>query len=465
MYMKNFTLLTLLIAFCFATALQTSAQTVVLYKDRTDANSAIWPASAYKTWSVTFTGGLLSMQSPLSLDDFNNNGLTYGVGLSVRKQIGHLVGLEFTGLTGGKLTGNGLRRTNQNFFVYPQDYNNYVTDFKFEGSVNAIVNLGAISFVRTQRQPVMFFGSAGIGLTSYEATSFYADGRRFEIGTEEKTKEFFSLGGGARVYVSNTVDFLFGFKQNFIATDRFDNTEINDNRDKYFFLNTGITLKIGSKDKNAIEWTNPVNRLGVDKGLEGRVAKLEGRVDNLERDSDGDGVSDFFDKEPNTPPGAIVDGAGRTLRIAIDTDGDGIPDFIDRCPNEAGLKEFGGCPSESAKPKNESNLSQRIEFDVNSAKIRTSAYSALDQVVAMLQKDQKSFVRIIGHTDNTGTERVNIKLSVNRAISVRSYLVSKGISASRIEVAGYGFERPVASNSNADGRQRNRRVEFMIFEK
>ena len=73
-------------------------------------------------------------------------------------------------------------------------------------------------------------------------------------------------------------------------------------------------------------------------------------------------------------------------------------------------------------------------------------------------------VRIIGHTDNRGSDAINNPLSVNRAASTRDYLVDRGVQASRISIDGRGSREPVADNSTASGRAMNRRVEIFVAE-
>ena len=72
-------------------------------------------------------------------------------------------------------------------------------------------------------------------------------------------------------------------------------------------------------------------------------------------------------------------------------------------------------------------------------------------------------LKLAGYTDNVGPTNVNLKLSQDRAQAVKSYLVSKGVSPSRIEATGYGRENPIASNSTPEGRKQNRRVEFELY--
>ena len=70
--------------------------------------------------------------------------------------------------------------------------------------------------------------------------------------------------------------------------------------------------------------------------------------------------------------------------------------------------------------------------------------------------------KIEGHTDSTGSAATNTELSLRRAITVRDYLIGQGVPAPRIDVDGFGPDRPVADNSTADGRARNRRVEIVL---
>ena len=85
----------------------------------------------------------------------------------------------------------------------------------------------------------------------------------------------------------------------------------------------------------------------------------------------------------------------------------------------------------------------------------------LDNVIQRLKNFPDVRVRIVGHTDNTGTERYNSNLSMRRAESVKRYLVAKGIAANRLETAGRGDHEPIASNETEEGRAQNRRIEFV----
>ena len=104
-----------------------------------------------------------------------------------------------------------------------------------------------------------------------------------------------------------------------------------------------------------------------------------------------------------------------------------------------------------------------IYFDSGSATLKQSSFSVLDDVADLLRENGEVRVEISGHTDSDGSASYNQDLSRRRAESVRSYLVQKGISASRLTTVGYGESQPVASNSTADGKAQNRRIEFRVL--
>jgi OOP family OmpA-OmpF porin len=103
-----------------------------------------------------------------------------------------------------------------------------------------------------------------------------------------------------------------------------------------------------------------------------------------------------------------------------------------------------------------------IEFESGQAVIRPSGLQILDEMAAALLKVKGKKVEVIGHTDNTGLRESNLALSLARAEAVRTYLAGKAIDTAMISVSGQGPDRPVADNASADGRARNRRIEFRV---
>ena len=105
---------------------------------------------------------------------------------------------------------------------------------------------------------------------------------------------------------------------------------------------------------------------------------------------------------------------------------------------------------------------RNVLFDTSSAVILESSFSELNELVGYLKRNKDKKIDISGHTDNVGSDAANQKLSDARAKSVMSYLVTNGIEESRMTAIGFGEEKPVDSNDTFEGRQKNRRVEFII---
>ena len=173
--------------------------------------------------------------------------------------------------------------------------------------------------------------------------------------------------------------------------------------------------------------------------------------------SDGDGVPDYLDKCPGTPSGVKTDPDG----CPLDADGDGVPDYLDKCPNTAaGAKvDKNGCP-----PAGDTlAIVTNVNFDFDSAKIRSDSESKLNRVVSILKANPSVRVRVEGHTDSTGPEKYNLGLSYRRAEAVKGYLEGNGVAGNRLSVVGFGETKPLVANRTRAGRAVNRRVEFKVL--
>jgi len=113
-------------------------------------------------------------------------------------------------------------------------------------------------------------------------------------------------------------------------------------------------------------------------------------------------------------------------------------------------------PTESVFVK----LSEHVTFDFDKTNLKSEFYPVLDQIASELIKSKMNVI-ILGHTDMVGTYDYNMKLSVNRAKAVHDYLVSKGVDRNQLTIQGQGFSQPLTDNNTVEGRQQNRRVEFI----
>ena len=201
-------------------------------------------------------------------------------------------------------------------------------------------------------------------------------------------------------------------------------------------------------------------------------------------DTDADGIADIDDKCAGTKTGYKVDETGcpfdndkdglineedlcpevagiLAFKGCPDTDGDGVSDLTDRCPNVKGTIENKGCP-EIAKVDFQriTVIASKIYFETASAKLKLISNSQLDDLAEILKRNEAVNLTIEGHTDNVGDDAYNMTLSQQRTESVRDYLISKGISATRLTAIGYGETKPVDDNKKAAGKAKNRRVEL-----
>jgi outer membrane protein OmpA-like peptidoglycan-associated protein len=108
------------------------------------------------------------------------------------------------------------------------------------------------------------------------------------------------------------------------------------------------------------------------------------------------------------------------------------------------------------------NVPSDFSFDVGRAAIKPQMRPVLDQFAQGLDPTMR--VRVVGHTDSTGSDAINNPLSVDRAQSVRDYLAGRGVAPTRVETEGHGAREPVADNSSDAGRAQNRRVEIFLRE-
>lgn len=103
-----------------------------------------------------------------------------------------------------------------------------------------------------------------------------------------------------------------------------------------------------------------------------------------------------------------------------------------------------------------------VTFDVDRSEIKPRFMDVLDSVSLVVKEFNKTLIDVVGHTDSTGNDDYNMRLSQRRADSVASYLIRTGVLSDRIATRGYGETRPVASNQTAAGREQNRRVEITL---
>lgn len=181
-------------------------------------------------------------------------------------------------------------------------------------------------------------------------------------------------------------------------------------------------------------------------------------------DRDEDGIVDTEDACPDVAGVAHDDPAKNGC--PADRDNDGIADSEDACPDVAGVQsddpQLNGCPPVKVTEK-AIEITEQVHFEFGLATLRSESDSTLKSIAKALRDNpdiQK--LSIEGHTDERGSDALNLNLSRARAEAVRAWLVAHGIEAERLSTKGFGKTRPIADNATDEGRERNRRVEFNI---
>jgi outer membrane protein OmpA-like peptidoglycan-associated protein len=191
-------------------------------------------------------------------------------------------------------------------------------------------------------------------------------------------------------------------------------------------------------------------------------------------DRDGDGVPEADDACPDQPGVAAHRGC---VPPPPDQDQDGTPDADDACPDQPGVSAHRGCPppvveapAEPEPPraileKQRIRITGTIEFETGSFRLRPGSTPLIASVAeVMLKHPEIRRLRVEGHTDDVASQKLNQRLSEQRARAVVDQLVRMGVQRKRLTAVGYGSSQPVEPGSTPEARARNRRVEFTIID-
>lgn len=417
-----------------------------------EGTSPLGPATQYRTWSIGVGAGVTSLQNIAKLNNGGYDKLDWNLGYSayIKKQISPSFGIKAT-YFGGKTSG------------YTADDKQTGFETKTPWSVALSGEfLAANTNWRFFNSFIKPYASIGVGVMNAE-TAGITGGNRGEYG-DSYSKIFVPADFGFKFAVAKGINFELGYQLNWV-NQRFDNLANPasgpkiDKNDLFTYAHAGLEFALGSGSKPALNNSNPVATLVSDytvkyddlkaqnDALNAKNQALQSQLDGLNsdlKDDDGDGVANKYDKCPGTPSGVQVDGAGCPIVVKNET----------KVVEKVVVTE--------ADRKVVADAIKNLEFDLSKSTIRPTSYATLNKVAELLIEKNFS-LKLAGHTDNTGSRELNMRLSKERAESVKAYLVSQGANASRIEATGYGPDQPIASNKNAAGRQQNRRVEFTLY--
>ncbi|MDH5828562.1 OmpA family protein [Sphingobacterium faecium] len=448
------------------TAVAASLVAALGFADVAQAQTVFGGRSQYRTWSIGVQGGITTPNALIGGSNafgqkvgyFQNKVGEY-YGLTVRKQFSHLFGLEVEANRGKIKTFNKNNAVENSFGAKSAE-----TEVNWAASLNGVFQLGTIDFLRRENA-VNFYAKVGLGVMAYNPVQFannefgggevfnkkgswgeegVVGGDRVYTGDKDyRLGMYVPVGVGAKFKLSEVVALNLGYTMNF--TDEgllYGPNRQGDAKQRFSNVYGGLEFTLGSRDKQNLTFANPVATMYDElkdpslrnevEALKQRVSTLEGTVSALNTDTDGDGVSDRYDKEPNSPAGAVVDGSGRQIKF----------------------------PEPVANEFTESNgYVAPIQFEFDSSVLKTQSYSTLDKVAKEV-RDNNSSITLDGYASAEGTEAYNVSLSKDRANAVKQYLVNAGVASSKITANGYGEANPVASNATEEGRVQNRRVEI-----
>ncbi|MDB5141354.1 MAG: OmpA family protein [Mucilaginibacter sp.] len=471
----NYSTLKKTVALSFASLLavgvvnaQTATTTTTTTTDSTKTSSAATTAKVfgglgqYNTFSLGLNVGVTAPSVATGgVNTFNHNQPSLGYGLSLREQLSHTIGLILD-VRGGDVKGSDNVKFGNPGYTVDSQSGDQVGSFKtsfWQATLGAQVTVGSLSFMH-RSNAVNFYVNGGAGMAWY-APKTYSDnsqtnllvdykGQAGSSHTGSNVKELIvPVGAGVKFKLSDAFALNVGYTENFV--DGFNFTGVHANypaENKYSYGYAGLEYTFGPKSKPNLDWVNPVAMMYDElydaalrqevEALKGRVGNVENAVNDLKKDSDGDGVADQFDKCPNTPAGTVVDGSGCPIVFPkIDTS------IFVRKPVAGAVTPY-----------------SNIQFEFDSSVLRTSSYPVLDATSADLRAAADKKIELDGFASSEGTAAHNLRLSRDRANSVKTYLVNSGVDAKRLKVKAFGETHPIADNSTEEGRVLNRRVEF-----
>jgi len=486
----------------------------------------------FKNWKMGFSYGITQFGGDLRQHNhypaYQETGDFYelktAVAFSLHKRINSFYSISAEILS-GKFS--GLRRSNEylGYTVY-DPYNNYEGNGdKFNASFKEadlianvdISNVFSYFFNSKKANKLFFNGKLGIGYNIYNSvrrnlisdTYIYSFGYKDEgsnssgidYGNDKKglftspSETVYLYGIQAKYKLNEKLNLTLDYTVRNGETDKWDASIMNTQNltDRFDFLSFGISYKFGHHNYSN-EWESPIDNLNSS------VNTIEANIIGLSLDSDHDGVSDSFDKDPNTPIGVAVDGSG----IALDVDMDNVPDFIDADPfssrgsivdlngvefdsdndgipdskdlesnTKAGsiVNQYGISITINNNNYNETAFLPSVYFETGSKFISSSNLKRLTTVAQIMILNPTIRINVIGNTDFTGTTESNNKLGKERAEEVVRYLVETfGIERSRCVTFSNGEAKPITTNNNTSNefsnnylREINRRVDFQII--
>lgn len=440
----------------------------------------------YSKWSIGVNGGITLMSGDLKSfngfesTDFDydiNGGLEFAGGLTVTRMVNSWWGFRANSIYG---------RTSSTR-SYGDNSNLSSETFIWNTDLSLVINPLTAFRMWEDAKPRKwgFLVVAGIGLNVSQPALYENNERQYIAVMSDKeyhTPMYLLINPEIKYSLNESLDLDFGARITYhYNSDWIDGVQSGRTNDVLSYVYAGVTFNLGKKgNRTSLVYTAPMS------DMYSKVRNIEDKIDMLTKDSDGDGVADYFDKDPDTPEGVAVDGAGRPLDVdmdgipdyldadpftnkgvkvdkdgrELDSDGDGVPDSQDLEPNtpKGALVDVKGRQIDLSKADAVDAFLPQIYFAFNSATVTAANRERLATIARVLQNNENLTMTLVGHTDKVGSEEYNKKLGERRAQAVKDYLVKNfNVDASRLEIKSKGKGQPLGNYNNI-----NRRVETYI---
>ena len=447
-FKKRTAFLILFLAFSCAVFAQKTASDIKLFSGK----------KPFRKFSVGVNLGMLKSSIIAGgSNDYTNNKLNFGFGINAKYQLTHSIAIQADFIS-GKLSGDQSKVQGTDTLNLSKPVIAFKTNLHVAGSINAIYTFTNINWLRLRNWLVPYIG-VGAGLANWDvkfqekgtsSLTYYPYGQKNNI-----TELYLAMPIGVKVKLTKLVNLDIGYTMHLVDGDNLDGFAYwrvpegfssTLKKDKFSYTHVGIEIALGKKSKPQLMFDNPVARLN--NNLQAQINNLSNKVDSLAAkqknldDSDGDGVANLFDKEPNTQAGCPVDAQG----VMRDTDGDGVPDCKDKqlitptecqpvdadgvgkCPDPECCKAIRAADSEviTAAPIEY----PAIKFNSNSPALGRDELATIATIAAKMKANPDSKIIIKGYPE---TSKSSQALCQKRVDAIKKRMIEReGISADRI---------------------------------
>lgn len=422
----------------------------------------IIPPSSYNRLSAGLNYGIAFYTGDVPAD-----AMYPGYGGYIKYSFGHMMGARLQYMQ-GKFSGSPTASKNIPNGYFKSNISNINLQLMF--------NLGSVDFRQSFPRNNFYFG-VGVSRQTLTGSRDFADTPSMVKRTANDISFALPLTAGFKRKVTKNIDMGFEVTYLFSSSDNIDLAPVVGTlTDGNGYFAASIVYNLRTKNKQGhIDWSNPIDKIYRD------LQDAKDQAEAMKVDTDGDGVPDYLDKEPNTKAGYKVDGKGVTL----DSDEDGIPDSIDPDPygfgKAVGLyfpSGMGGTGSDSSEgiyrindsvPQTEFVTISRsgyglptIVFPPNHFTVHVEQFVLLQQIARILMIDTSASVVIIGHADNNKPNATQLTLAEKRALEVKRKLYKVyEIEENRMLV--FSSKDPYVQKFQISTEGLDRKVEFRII--